>query len=144
MVQSPPPMAEMAVVNPAVTLAVSSGAAEMIELPWPSPYLSPNGRKHWAAKARAFKAYKAQCMWAMLAHKKALAGKSEFTITFCPPDRHRRDRDNMIAAFKAGQDAIAAVTGVDDGKFVVTYAVGNPVTGGCVLVEITEAAEMAA
>lgn len=116
----------------------------MIALPWPPPYLSPNARKHWAEKHRAFKNYKAQCMWAMLAHTKALKGKAVFTITFCPPDNHRRDRDNMIASFKAGQDAIAAVTGVDDRHFVVTYRVGEPRQHGAVLIDITDQAEAAA
>lgn len=110
----------------------------IIELPFPSPILSPNGRKHWAVKARAFKAYKSQCMWAMVPHKSRLEGCAHFTITFCPPDRHRRDADNMVAAFKAGQDAIAAMTGVDDHKFVVTYRVGAPRENGAVLVEVLE------
>jgi crossover junction endodeoxyribonuclease RusA len=110
----------------------------VVELPWPHPYLSPNARKHWAEKARTFKAYKSQCMWSMVPHKQKLAGVSRFTVTFCPPDRHRRDMDNAIASFKAGGDAIAAMTGVDDSKFEVTYKWGKPVTGGCVLIEIAE------
>ena len=56
------------------------------------------------------------------------------TITFHPPCKRKRDRDNMIAAFKSGQDGIAECMGVDDHRFVPTYRVGAPVKRGCVLV----------
>ena len=108
-----------------------------ISLPYPPANLSPNARLHWAAKARAVRVYR------LIAWTNAygyLADTSErplpVQITFHPPDRRRRDRDNMIAAFKAGADGIADAIGVDDGEWSPTYLVGEPVKGGKVTVTI--------
>ena len=57
-------------------------------------------------------------------------------ITFQPPDRRKRDRDNMIAAFKAGQDGLADALGIDDAILVPTYDTGEPVKGGRVDIEL--------
>jgi len=114
----------------------------MISLPYPPKELSPNARNHWAVKSTATKNYRHGC--AKLAEKQGLtkidAESLDLRVIFCPPDRRPRDRDNAIAAFKAGQDAIADVTGIDDHKFQVTYAPGwgNPIKGGAVIVEIGE------
>lgn len=59
------------------------------------------------------------------------------TITFNPPDRRKRDRDNMIAAFKSGQDGLSDALNVDDSLFVPTYRIGEPVPGGEVIVEFS-------
>jgi crossover junction endodeoxyribonuclease RusA len=61
-------------------------------------------------------------------------------MTFCPPDKRRRDRDNLIASMKAATDGIADALGTDDSKFIVTYAMGSPVKGGSVEVTIARAA----
>ncbi len=106
----------------------------MIELPFPPPALSPNARKHWAAKARAFKSYKTQCYMVLSQFRKALAGRDSFELRFCPPDRHRRDVDNMLAAAKGLIDALSEVCGVDDSKFNLKIAKGKPVKGGVVVV----------
>ena len=105
----------------------------MIELPFPPPKLSPNGRHHWAVKARAFKAYKTQCHALLSQHRDTLKGRESFELRFLPPDKHRRDLDNALASFKAGLDALALVTGVDDSQFKLTIAKGEPVKGGKVI-----------
>lgn len=105
----------------------------MISLPFPPAVLSPNARPHWAQKARAFKRYKADCVALMLNHRKQLAGRSEFSITFHPPTAHRFDCDNLVARWKAGCDALSVITGVDDSEFVMTYRKGKPVKGGAVV-----------
>lgn len=107
----------------------------MIELPFPPPVLSPNARKHWGAQARAFKAYKTACYLVLSQWRKHLLGRDKFIVTFRPPDRHRRDTDNMIAAIKAALDALSMVSGVDDSQFTVTYRRDEPVKGGAVIVE---------
>ena len=61
------------------------------------------------------------------------------TLCFCPPDRRRRDLDNLLASFKQGIDAISEAMGVDDSKFSYTLTRGEPVKGGVVQVTITEA-----
>jgi crossover junction endodeoxyribonuclease RusA len=58
-------------------------------------------------------------------------------VTFQPPDKRRRDRDNLQASLKAHFDGIADALGVNDSLFVPTYAIGEPVKGGAVRVEIT-------
>lgn len=57
--------------------------------------------------------------------------------SFCPPDNRRRDRDNLIASMKAATDGIADALGIDDSKFDCSYALGEPIKGGCVHVTIS-------
>jgi crossover junction endodeoxyribonuclease RusA len=106
----------------------------MIELPFPPTALSPNARPHWAAKARAFKAYKTQCYMLLSQFRDDLKGRDTFELRFLPPDRHRRDIDNMLASSKAAIDALAEVCGVDDSQFKLTIAKGDPRQGGAVVV----------
>ena len=107
----------------------------MISLPFPPPKLSPNARCHWATKARAFKAYKMQCYMLLSQYRPELWGRDSFALRFCPPDRHRRDIDNMLAASKGAIDALSEVCGVDDSKFSFTIAKGEPVKGGAVVIQ---------
>ena len=104
----------------------------MILLPWPSPKLSPNARLHWRAKAAAVQKARADARLLALGKRPDFAesGPIPVLITFRPPDRRRRDRDNMIAALKSAMDGIAEAFGVDDARFVPTYAVGEPISGG--------------
>ena len=107
---------------------------------WPKPILSPNSREHWARKARVVKAYREE------AHKSAIADGirpragvlgCDVLITFTPPDNRARDRDNMIAAFKSGQDGIADAIGIDDSLWRPTYQVAAAKKPGSVTVEFT-------
>lgn len=106
----------------------------MIELPFPPATLSPNARPHWAQRARAFKAYKTQCFALLSQFRAALAGRNTFDVTFHPPTAHRFDADNLVSRFKAGQDALAEIAGVDDSEFVMTYRKGEPRKGGAVVI----------
>lgn len=106
----------------------------MISLPYPPAKLSPNSRCHWAQKARVFKSYKFQCFAVLSQHRPALWGRDSFELRFLPPDRHRRDLDNALSAFKAGIDALSDVCGVDDSKFNLKIAKGEPTKGGAVVV----------
>lgn len=106
----------------------------VIELPFPPAKLSPNARCHWAQKARVFKAYKFQCFALLARHRDQLQGRDSYELRFCPPDNRRRDLDNMLASSKAALDALALVSGVDDSKFNLTIAKGEPVKGGAVVV----------
>ena len=106
-----------------------------ILLPWPPKELSPNGRKHWAEVAKIKGKYKISCGLCLLPYRHMIKGKLPVSITFCPPDNRRRDLDNMIASFKAGQDEIARVVGIDDYLFRPAVKVGEPVRHGIVIVE---------
>ena len=112
-----------------------------LNFPWPSPQLSPNARKHWAAAARAKKAYRARCRAIASAAGvgQVLAGKGalEVHLTFFPPDRRGRDWDNMLASMKSGLDGLADAAGVDDRHWRLGFEVADPVKGGQVLVRMT-------
>ncbi len=109
-----------------------------IAFAWPPKQLSPNARVHWAKKAKATKAYRTECYLSALLYHVKLKDKSKFKIVFSPPDKRKRDADNLIASFKAGFDALSAVTGIDDSKFEWTYVRGEPVKGGAVIVEVLQ------
>lgn len=112
-----------------------------LTFPWPPRALSPNARVHWAEKARAAKKYRAVCrLMAQAMGCRALnAERLTVEITFHPPNRHRRDTDNLLASVKAGLDGLADATGVDDSHWNYGIAKGEPVTGGAVVVRVTEA-----
>ena len=114
-------------------------------LPWPQRVLSPNCRPpHWSVLAKAKRAYRAAC------HVEAMAAgwsKGAFAPTdrlhvrlvFVPPDRRRRDMDNMIAAMKSGLDGLADALGVDDNRWTLTCAIDEANIGGMVRVEVGRA-----
>lgn len=112
----------------------------VVELPWPSKTLSPNARVHWRQKASAVKTARTAAWGAVLAcfgASPSLRSKAvRLAITFSPPDRRRRDDDNIIGSFKPYRDGIADALGVDDHKFQCSYAFEEPVKGGAVRVEI--------
>lgn len=97
-----------------------------LSVPLPPKELSPNARLHWRPVADAKKNYRKQC-WAMcLAQNPPKFGGNQLPveITFYPPNKRKRDKDNLIAAFKAGQDGIADALGIDDALWVQTYHMG--------------------
>lgn len=107
----------------------------IVLLGWPPKELSPNGRVHWAKKAKAAKAYRAAAYF--LSQPGWNNPGANVAITFRPPDRRKRDLDNMLASIKAGLDGIAQAIGVDDSKWTISIAKGEPIKGGLVTVEIT-------
>jgi crossover junction endodeoxyribonuclease RusA len=110
-----------------------------VTLPWPDRLLHPNARPHWAAKAKAVKSARVKAGWAVTAETNGRKWPEEgasVSVTFRPPDQRKRDLDGMISAHKAAQDGIADALGVDDCEFQCTYAIGEPVKGGAVLVTI--------
>lgn len=101
-------------------------------LPWPYEALWPNARPHWAAKAKATKAYR-------FAAKSMCRGAAPgvIRVTFCPkPFGPMPDKDNCIAAFKAGQDGIADALKVNDRDLVFVHEFGGRCKEGAVIVEI--------
>lgn len=111
----------------------------MIVLPWPPRELSPNARVHHHVKARAVKVYRESAYW--LAEKASLRvpegdGGIALRFDFHPPDKRRRDLDNMLASIKAGVDGIADALGVDDQRFGFWLSRENPVKGGKVVVTV--------
>ncbi len=113
----------------------------MIELPMPATILWPNGRGHWATKAKAFKAHK---QWAYVAayvplKERREPGRINWSVTIHPKTAHAIDDDNARASLKAYQDGLALALGVDDKQFnapLLTF--GEPITGGLVRIEIMQ------
>lgn len=111
-----------------------------IVLPWPPKQLNPNQRVHWTKKSSAAKKYRRMChLLALQAGIKAADAAVLVDITFCPPDRRKRDDDNCLASFKSGRDGLADAMGIDDNSFSTAFRMGEPVSGGAVRVRISSA-----
>lgn len=117
---------------------------QTVKLPWPPAKSSPNGsQKDYLGKARAGREYKAECAIGCIAQKirpMAWDGDVPVTITYHPPDRRPIDWDNIAARCKRGFDAVAESVGIDDRRWwPVTSRKGDPVRGGCVIIQIGKA-----
>ena len=118
----------------------SNNSPERLSLPWPPKELSPNYSGHWAPQASAKKKYRfavrmlaTQAKWPI-----PEAGDVRLEVEFFPPDNRPRDRDNMIAAFKAGQDGLADAWKVNDRRIVCEYKVNQQKLGMVKIKLITE------
>lgn len=116
-----------------------------LTLPWPPAACSPNARVHWSRKSKAAKSYRAVCrLLAKQAGIQAPKGDALLMLEFVPPDRRRRDDDNLLAMFKAGRDGLADAMGIDDNVFAAQIRVSKETTkDGVVRVRI-QAQEQAA
>lgn len=90
-----------------------------IHLPWPPSELSPNKRNHWHKSAKAKAAYRERCRVETMLQQpgKLPDGPLALHLEFVPPDRRRRDRDNLLASMKAGLDGLADALRIDDARF---------------------------
>ena len=87
-------------------------------LPYPHKALWPNGRAHWAVKAREVKKHRHWACMAARADYIRPGSKYRITITCCPKARGPApDADNIAAAGKAYIDGIADALGVNDRHF---------------------------
>lgn len=136
---------------PSCTPIFPSGSQSTFELsltlPWPPRSLSPNHRAHWAAKAKAAKAYRSQCGLLTLAeYQKAKKNGARIdpdrpvtlSVLFVRPDRRHHDRDNLIARSKALFDGIADALGINDRMFRFSQPEISEDIGGMVKVEIRQ------
>lgn len=115
-----------------------------IPLPWPPAALHPNGRVHWAVRAKAAKKARSDARYAAQAAGARVLGwdGALVSVTFHPPTMHRRDVDGMLAACKSAFDGIADATGIDDSRWTFgPITVGQPRTGGEVVVELQQIRE---
>lgn len=82
----------------------------VITLSLPPRELSPNWRGHWARKAKAVKAYRAQAWATAMAagkYQKPMWATATAQATFYHSSNRRRDTDNLLASLKAAFDGIA-------------------------------------
>lgn len=88
----------------------------MLALPFPDPVLNPNRREHWAVKRRAAAPLREACFYLAKQRGVELDPGRQYTVKllFCPPNNRRRDRDNLLASYKAGLDGLCLALGIDD------------------------------
>src|SRR3546814_8356767 len=110
-----------------------------VRLTWPDRASHPNSRGHWSKRAKANKAMRKAAYYLTLgANVKAPEnGDIRVVLTFYPPDRRQRDRDNLLSNCKAYLDGIADALGVNDSRFVPSIHMADE-TGGYVVAEITQ------
>lgn len=115
-----------------------------IELPWPDSSLMPNRKngRHWTTvhhvKGAAVVIGRSRTILAMRETGYVPpVGKLPLQITFCAPDKRKRDLDNLLAAEKNFLDGISQALCIDDQHFEpITLKRGDVVKGGLVIVEI--------
>lgn len=92
----------------------------IVDLPYPHKALWPNGRAHWAAKARETQKHRQWAHLATLAELNACEPFTPATVTirvYPKPRGPLPDRDNCIAACKAMLDGVADALAVNDRDF---------------------------
>ena len=114
----------------------------ILHLPWPPAVLSPNSRKDRRHSTAARREYRVQCWAVAKAGNAAIRPDAHLTITFHPPDRRRRDLDNLLGAVKYGLDGLALAAGVDDYGWSLSISRAEPVAGGAVVVHVSAPAEI--
>jgi len=109
-----------------------------ITLDWPSKDLSPNGRLHYHALAKAKKDARDVAGWIARSHPIYVPeGNIPISITFYPPTRARYDLDGLLSRMKANLDGLADGWGIDDIRFrPITIDMGQVFPKGKVEVEI--------
>lgn len=113
-----------------------------IKLPWPPKELNPNRKFYWAEIARHKRTHRAACAQATTERLNANPASSAFKrphlhMVFYPPNRRRRDWDNLVASMKAGLDGVSDALGIDDHNFKISLEVSTQL-GGYVNLTITE------
>ena len=117
-----------------------------VTVPFPPAILNPNSRSHWAKKANAAKAYGSIVnilTRAWIQRQDSIqwiqeAGRLHLWLYFMPPDRRKRDDDNLVRAFKSGRDAISSALGINDAVFRTHAMIGARSRPFSVRVMITE------
>ena len=117
----------------------------IVSLTWPPKDLSPNARTHWAPRSRLKAVARKYAKYATIeTMQRHSVGGERFhelerlpmKISFYPPDKRRRDDDNMIGSFKSYRDGIADALGLDDVNFQPHYFFEEPKKPGFIVVEI--------
>jgi hypothetical protein len=104
----------------------------VIELPYPHKSLWPNGRAHWAVKAREAKKLRTAAAWATKAASVRIADSPIPVHIICHPKARgpAPDRDGIIGAAKSALDGIADALGINDRHFAApTVEVSGERTG---------------
>ena len=114
-----------------------------IELPWPDKRLSPNARVNRYVKAEAAAVARIEGSAAMrdtgLWGWMDMGHDFEAQYQFFPPDRRRRDMDNLLSQEKNYTDGVCEQLGVDDSRIKrIVLEWGEVVKGGKVVLTLEE------
>jgi crossover junction endodeoxyribonuclease RusA len=116
-----------------------------IECQWPAKELNPNRRPFWRVVAKHRKAQRDAAHYSTLAaipvevrRKLSRCRPLPVSLRFLPPNKMRRDVDNLLASCKGMLDGIADALQTDDAHFQITLDLrkDEPVKGGLVIVEV--------
>ncbi len=93
-----------------------------IALPWPDKHLSPNSRTHNKAKIPYVQAARELAFCAVREQPQydwqGMDGGLMMIVTAHPPDRIRRDLDNVLSSLKSYQDGICQAMHIDDYQII--------------------------
>lgn len=108
--------------------------------PFPDSRLSPNKRIDRRALIGVKQSAKNEAFYITKQSGETLLNTAlKLTLTFCPPDKRKRDLDNLYASFKPYQDGMMDTLGVDDSRIArVVLQRGYVVEAGEVIVELCE------
>jgi crossover junction endodeoxyribonuclease RusA len=112
-----------------------------IRFPFPDSRLSANGRTDRRYLTDIRQAARQTGYYLAKEHKLAFGGEKplEFYMLICPPDKRRRDDDNILSAFKSTRDGIFHALELDDSLIMRTVIErGDVERGGAVYVRLTE------
>lgn len=110
-------------------------------LPFPDRRLAPNSRvdRRWITTIRQQARTDGFNATREAGFQVRVSADLQVFIRIHPPDRRRRDDDNIISGLKSYRDGIFAALEVDDSKVKVSsHGFGKPVKGGAVYVWIEE------
>lgn len=85
-----------------------------VELDWPPRACMPNSGAHVHARTRERRRQRRAAAGAALVAAELPQGPLAVRLVFTPPDRRRRDLDNLIAAMKGAIDGVFEANGRDD------------------------------
>jgi hypothetical protein len=115
---------------------VAGMTTHVFDVSWPDRVLSPNGRGHWVAKAKAVKLHRQEAWTMALAAGVRPSDHASVHMVFFPKPRGPApDKDNCIASAKAIQDGIADALRMNDRDMTVTHEVSTQ-RAGCVRVTV--------
>ena len=114
-----------------------------ITLPWPDKILNPNVKAHWAVKAEVTKEAKKWAYWMTGTEMNWVQLEAIkdwlLEIVFFPPDKRKRDLDNLHRQCKPYQDGVCDKLDIDDSRIKrIVLEWGEVVKGGKVVLRLEE------
>ena len=111
-----------------------------LQFPYPDRALSPNASKrHWRYKEPAKQAARTEAFYMAAPFKGTFNGYDalQMSLTIYPPDKKRRDLDNVFASMKSAIDGMCNAIAVDDTQIRrVVLEWGGVVKNGAVELEL--------